>query len=182
MARYDTFGPFEVPRCKAGNGQRSLDLQARQLRKFWAEVEVETSGLSEGRGCYIFAIKAGRGMTPWYVGRSTTGFKRECFQAPKQNTYQNAYNEIRRGKPVLVLVARMTQTGRLSRGTLEKREADFVETTLMHRAWSRNPRLKNVNGLAIARQLTIPGLLNPEPGAPSRGAQLLRATLSAGPG
>ncbi|MDE0440870.1 MAG: hypothetical protein OXL38_01995 [Gammaproteobacteria bacterium] len=158
-----------------------LDLEARRVREFWADVEDGTTSLSEGRGCYIFAIKAGRGITPWYVGVSTTGFKRECFQPPKQVIYQKAYNEVRRGKPVLILVARVTEGGRLSRRMLDGREAGFVETTLMHRAWSRNPKLKNVSGLAVARQLKIPGLLNSEPGAPSVGAQLLSTTLGAGP-
>ena len=177
MARYDTYGPFEVPRTQAANGQRTLDLEARRRGEFWQQVEDDAPGLSAGRGCYIFALKAGRGITPWYVGVSTTGFVNECFQPQKQVIYQSAYNEVRKGKPVLVLVARMTEGGRLSKGRLGSREAGFVERTLMHRAWSRNPKLKNVTGLAMARQLKIPGLLNTDPGAPSEGVQLLRGTL-----
>ena len=143
MVRYETYGPFEVPRSQAANRQRALDLQAPSVRRFWQGVDDGTLSLSEGRGCYIFAIKAGRGITPGYVGVSTTGFKRECFQPTKKVIYQDAYNEVRRGTPVLVLVVRMTAGGSLSMGRLSKSEADFVETTLMHRAWFRNPELRH---------------------------------------
>ena len=177
VAGYETFGPFTVPATQAPNDQRTLDMQASQVQEFWKEVESTVTGLSEACGCYIFAIRAGPGITPWYVGRSTTAFKRECFQPGKKVIYQEAYNEVRRGSPVLVLVARMTEGGKFSRGRLALREAEFVERVLMHRAWSRNPKLKNVSGLGLARELRIPGLLNSGPGAPSDGARLLRRTL-----
>ena len=174
---YETFGPFEVPKSKAPNGQRTLVLQARRIRNFWMEVDSRVVGLSEARGCYIFAIRAGKGITPWYVGQSTTGFKNECFQPQKREAYQNAYNEVRKGTPVLVLVARLTTGGMLSKAILGEQEANFVETQLILRAWSANRRLKNVSGLGLARRLKVPGMLNSGPGAPSDGAQLLRRTL-----
>ena len=64
LARCETYEPFEVPRSKALNGQRALDLPALRPRGFWAEVDDDKEGLSEARGCYVFAITAGRGITP----------------------------------------------------------------------------------------------------------------------
>ena len=32
------------------------------------------------RGCYVFAIRAGRGYTPGYIGKATKGFKNEVFE------------------------------------------------------------------------------------------------------
>ena len=177
MIGYETFGPFEVPASQAPNGSRTLALRPRRIAAFWTEVDSGEPGMSEARGCYIFAIRAGGGITPWYVGLSTTGFKNECFQADKREYYRDAYNEVRRGTPVLVLVARLTTGGRLSKANLEEREARFVESQLILKAWSANPRLKNVSGLGFARRLRIPGMLNSGRGAPSDGAQLLRSTL-----
>ena len=97
MARYETYGPFEVPAAQAPNGQRALDLEARRVREFWLEVEYLVEGLSYSRGCYIFAISAGGGVKPWYVGVSTTGFRKECFQAQKKVIYQDAYNKFVKG-------------------------------------------------------------------------------------
>ena len=78
---------------------------------------------------------------------------------------------------MLVLVARLTDGGKLSQAHPHEREMAFVERALILRAWSRNPDLKNVSGLGVPRSLTIPGLFNTSPGAPSEGAQLLRAIL-----
>lgn len=181
MTNYETYGPFEVPASQAPNGQRVLDLQARRIRHFWKDVDNRVVGMSEARGCYIFAIRAGGGITPWYVGQSTTGFKKECFQAQKKVIYQEAYNEIRKGTPVLVLVARLTAGGKLSKANLDSQEAKFVENWLILRAWTGNSKLKNVSGLGLAKRLRIPGLLNSGPGAPSNGAQLLRRTLGTRP-
>lgn len=61
---YETYGEFEVP-CKAGKKEKTLDFSKEVLAKFWNEIEERDekhSGLSKACGCYIFAIRAGKGM------------------------------------------------------------------------------------------------------------------------
>ena len=78
------------------------------------------------RGCYIFGVKAGRGITPWYVGQSKTGFKNECFATTKINHYHDVINVTSRGTPVLILLARYTQGNNIAR-TVAQDEANFIE-------------------------------------------------------
>lgn len=177
MHSYDTYGPFEIPRTRT-RGRLLPDFNARTLRGFWTEVSNEKLGLSNARGCYVFAISAGGGIRPWYVGQSKTGFRQECFQPTKKVIYTEVCAAIERGKPVLILVARLTSTGNFMRGRLRDDEASFVERMLMLQALSSNPDLKNVAGLAHAKQLRIPGLLNSPKGTQGPGARLLRRTLA----
>jgi hypothetical protein len=55
-------------------------------------------------GCYICAIRAGRGYVPIYVGQATVGFRKECFDHHKLDHYNKA-RDIRdkKGTPVLFL-------------------------------------------------------------------------------
>jgi len=39
------------------------------------------------RGGYIFAIRAGKGFTPWYVGQAKKSFKQEIFTPHKKDIY-----------------------------------------------------------------------------------------------
>ena len=177
MHYYETYGPFEIPRKRGAAGRLHSDLESASLKQFWADVESTEKDLSRARGCYVFATRAGRGIKPWYVGQSKTGFRNECFQPQKKVIYQEVCNEVVRGKPILVLVARLTRTGRFMRGRLKDDEATFLERILMLQALSNNSALKNTAGLASARRLQVPGLLNSPLGAPSAGARLLRQVL-----
>ena len=61
---YETFGPFEVPRKVGARGKKVLDFSSPSINRFWDDVESEVTGLSKARGCYLFGIRAGRGIKP----------------------------------------------------------------------------------------------------------------------
>ena len=174
--RYEVYGPFEVPRKSRKDGGRTLDFSKGKLGSFWGDVDGADPGLRSAVGCYLFATRAGRGITPWYVGQSKGPFEKECFAHQKQAIYRDVMDDIGRATPLLFLVARMTPTGRLSR-SVSKREADFVERKLIHDATNANSKLKNVHNATLVRTLEIPGVLNTPQGAPSDAVKSLRVAL-----
>ena len=174
--KYDVFGPFEFPRTKS---RRRVDRSS--LGNFWEEVEAlrqKNEGLASASGCYIFGIRAGKGAKPWYVGQATKTFRQECFTPHKLVHYNEVLTE-RKGTPILLLLARMTPTGRFARN-LGAREADWTERLLIHHCLSANDDLLNVRGTAFSAEVIIPGLLNSPRARPSKEATDLRCLLSLG--
>ena len=170
---YETYGEFEVP-YKAGKGGKIVFKEG--LNKFWNDLDEKHRSLSIGRGCYIFAIRASKGMKPWYVGQTKKTFRDECFQPTKLNHYNNVLSNTAKGTPVLILVARHTPKGKFSKN-LNVKEADFVEQLFITHALSKNNDLMNKKDTRFLRDLQIPGVLNSPKGKPSVGAKLLKSLL-----
>lgn len=155
---YEIFGGFKLP---LKSHKRAI--APGELRNFWAFVEEQHPGLPSAFGCYVFAIRVGRGTLPWYVGKTCRGFKSECFELHKLRHYDDALTDKMRGTPLLYFVARMTRGGRLSTSASAK-EADFLESTLIGMALKRNTDLKNVSGTKFLSEIHVPGLVNPRKG------------------
>ena len=172
---YETYGEFEVPRKDVKKG-KALDFSKDALSEFWSKVEEKHPGLPDAVGCYIFATKAGPGITPWYVGQTKGSFKGECFQPSKQTTYHDVCNGIK-GTPVLILVARCTPKGKLVKGKLKISEADFVEQLLIRKALSKNGKLANIKNTSFTKEIILPGVLNNPKGKPGPGSKLLSRVL-----
>ena len=177
MLRYKTYGPHAIPRRTSSYGNKTCNFSKEALCAFWTEVEAATPGLSSARGCYIFAVRAAKGIKPWYIGQSKTGFKSECFQPQKRDHYHHIVNDTKKGTPVLIFVARRTTHGFAQ--TLSNKEADFVEGHLIGLALVNNSKLRNVKRVRHLREVQIPGVLN-SPKGNSKGANLLRKTLIRG--
>jgi hypothetical protein len=96
MKLFESFGPFKIPPVK-GKGGRYI---AEGCPKFWDQ----HPEFSEKRGVYIFAVRAGKGIRPVYVGKATKKFKQECFASQKNSKhYGPALANIGRGTPVMFL-------------------------------------------------------------------------------
>ena len=54
-------GPFDVPFYQGKAGHTITD---ENVKDFWARHD----DLGKQRGCYVFGIRAGKGLTPSYVG------------------------------------------------------------------------------------------------------------------
>jgi hypothetical protein len=65
-------GPREVPFHRGRAGRTITD---ENVREFWKH----NSDAANGRGCYVFRIRASRDFTPGYVGQATRRFKQEVF-------------------------------------------------------------------------------------------------------
>ena len=175
--RYEVFGPFRVPRKPRRDGKLTLDFSRGALASFWEEVELDRPGLPAGVGCYLFAVRAAKGIRPWYVGQCKGAFEKECFASHKKDIYRDVMDDTMRGTPVLFLITRMTPTGRLST-SLREDEADFLERRLIHDATKANRQLKNVQNTRFVKSLVIPGVLNSPRGKQSSAVTSLKAALT----
>lgn len=155
---YFPYNPLPIP--KLGNGL--VDATNQTLSDFWCEVDDQFHyPLSEAVGCYVFSIRAGRGVKPWYVGLAEKQtFKRECFTPHKLNHYNNAIAG-RKGTPLLTLIPRFTPTGRLSKPSRNGyRDMQFLENMLIGTCVRRNPELANVRDTKMLREMIVHGFLN----------------------
>ena len=178
---YETYGEFEMP-CKDTKKGKILDFYPSALNEFWSKVEERLSGLSAAVGCYIFATKFGKAITPWYVGQTKNSFKDECFQPQKRNIYNDVFNDVAKVIPVMILVARCTTKGKkpAKSGSLLKGEADYVEQLLIRKALSKNPKLANIRNTKFFKEIVLPGVQNNPKGKPGPGHILLRSVVEKG--
>jgi len=155
--KFENYGPFVVPR-------RGPIIDRPKLGDFWRLVDVQARGLSNAQGCYVFAIKAGQGYTPWYVGKAAgqNGFFQEALSEGKQNQYNWAWSSQNYGKGTMVLffVARRTASGRDFSRQNGASDIDWLERHLISLALEANNDLLNVHYTRIHRELFVPGVIN----------------------
>lgn len=164
---------FEVPRQPNGLVSKS------ELSDFWADLDKNLGhSVSEGIGCYIFSVKAGRGALPWYVGLAEKqSFRKECFTPHKLNHYNNSIAG-RKGIPILTLIGKYTPGNKLILPTgAEHRDIQFLELLLIANAMSKNGALLNIKDTKLLREMVVPGLLNSSQGKPTTAVVELKAIL-----
>ena len=94
-------GPYEIPCDRLRSGRIIHPLHGAQL---WAKPGVTELKLRGKIGCYLYALRAGKGYTPLYVGQTTVGFGKECFTDGKLNRYNHGLARVKAGTPVLFFV------------------------------------------------------------------------------
>ncbi len=154
---YEVYGPFEIPRVHTG---AMLDFDAVRARGyFWNSLEEKVPKLPKAKGVYLFGIRAGRGMTPHYVGqaRSRNGFYGEVFSPKNCNNYNKIIHSTK-GTPIVLLLARPRRRGsgfsKPARG-----ELDFLEKMLIGMALSKNEELINVHHTKYMKNICVPGVI-----------------------
>jgi len=157
-------GPFEVLFSSEG---RAKEITATEVQAFWAKRKV--SHLKTKRGCYIFAKRASKGFTPWYVGKAGAkgGFEQEVFKPDKIQKYNSALNHKSKGNPVLFFVSR---TG--NRNVIPTAELNNMEKVLIQFAKNKNPALKNVQHTKNAPRWRINGVIRSGQGRSSKTADV----------
>ena len=167
---YDVYGGFEVRR----NRHRQGDYDA----SFWGLIEEAKEGLSGACGCYIFALKNGNNLKPWYVGKAERQpFARECFSVSKKLIYNNILIE-NNGSPLLFLLPRTTPKNSFCKPTRRVyRDIEFLETMLIGMALEQNPKLANVKKTKLLREMKVPGVINSAQAAPTLPVRSLRNAL-----
>jgi len=141
-------------------------------------VEETQSGLSVAHGCYIFSIRAGKGIRPWYVGQAKgkNGFLQEILSDNKLKHYNDVV-AAQKGTPIIQLLARVTDSGRLSK-SIDQKEIDYMETILIGMAFYENTELKNTKVAKQAGKLIIPGITGGEGrGRQSEAVRALKQTF-----
>lgn len=169
MRKYENYGGFEIPR-------KNKIVDHASLEGFWNSVEQE-EGLSSAKGCYVFAVKAGRGMRPWYVGQAggERGFKQEVFGDHKLKHY-NGLISGQRGTPFMFFIAAKTAKDRFRK--VSGLELNWVENFLISLAVEANGNLLNKKNTGLLQECSIPGLLNSPKGAPAKMTSKMKKLFS----
>ena len=137
MASFEVHGPFEIDFEKRPGG-RTLTFD-----EFWAEGS-DAAYLAEERGCYVFAISAGGGLQPIYIGKATKTFRQETFNPNNRHKYNNGFSKYARGTPLMYFVVHPSQ-----RGPTHARHIREIEDFLIQTGVAKNPDLQNVKGIGM---------------------------------
>lgn len=173
--RYAIFGPFIIPR----NGVL-IDRSLKARRKFWLEVEHATSeDLPDACGCYVFAVRASKGIIPWYVGLTEKRtFRKECLGSHQVGNYNDVLAQKEKAQPLLYLLAKQTPKGRNRKPSKTmQRDIQFLESYLIGHGLNKNQKLLNQKKTKFLKSLCVPGILNSDKGHPGKPAKSLRQTL-----
>lgn len=173
---FDVLGPFEIARY----GEEGLITNASRTTLV-DTLEGEVSGLSEARGCYVFAVRAGRGYTPCQVGQACKRpIAKEALSAGNRTKFNEVLRALGRGTPILFVIPLLTASGEIrntaiSDGGLD--EVDFLERWLIASALAKNPDLIDSPRTRSMRHVRVPGIFNSRTGRPTQASGELRRTL-----
>ena len=164
MHKFSVEGPLRVPFTQ---GKAAKMISSAEAGEFWEH----QPHLCDRRGCYIFAVRAGGGLTPTYVGKATKTFRQEVFTADKLAKYQRTLADYLKGTPVLFFIVSEQKMGKPNLKIIRELEDYLIQTAL-----SANEKLINIAGTYRADFL-ISGVLRSGAGKPSKAAGDLRKCL-----
>ncbi|MBI5695006.1 MAG: hypothetical protein HZC51_04570 [Nitrospirae bacterium] len=155
--KYTIHGPFEVRRQKTGLVDHGKEAKA----VFWSEVKKIDEALPDACGCYLFAIRAGGGIKPWYVGLAAKqAFEKECFAPQKINIYNDVIAK-GKGTPLLFLIAKRTPSDKFARpGKNGYKDIEYLETFMIGAVLEKNTDLMNIKKTNYLRKMCVPCLIN----------------------
>jgi hypothetical protein len=157
MSDFHVSGPFDVPTYK---GKKGRIVRSEEGDAFFTSHPT----LAHQRGCFVFGMRAGGGITPTYVGKATKGFGQECFTAHKLGKCNETLVDYLRGTLIVIFVS--APAGRCRPAT---KQIKLVEDFLIQTGIGVNPDLLNVKGTKQA-DWSIRGVLRAARGRPSKSA------------
>ena len=164
MAKFEVDGPLKVPVHEGANGRIVGPDEGDEFFK-------EHRRLKGRRGCYVFGIRGGRGVTPVYVGKATKTFGQECFTYHKLGKCNKALVECLKGTLVLYFLVAPNGKGRPPTNQIADLESFLIEVSV-----AKNPGLLNVKGTKRA-DWSISGVIRAGRGKPPKAARSLKSAL-----
>lgn len=165
--QFDPIGPFEIPCDKKSKVKR---IEKEQIKLFLEDESILNKvDLSKTRGCYIFALRAGKGFTPWYVGQAKKSFKQEIFATHKKDIY-NSVLANKNGTPVMFLVSSS------KKNKLLEKEIKELESFLIFWARKANKNIRNQQNNKDT--WGIAGVYNSDIGKPSNASKAMKGLLN----
>lgn len=169
---FDVAGPFELSR----HGNKKM-ITERSLSNLKPELEYWESGLSHSCGCYVFAIRAGKGYTPYYVGQACKrSMLLESLNPSNREKYNKACSESN-GVPVVFFLPMRTPKGRYRKKGSGSASIDFLERWLIATAIDKNPYLINNKETRFLRKINVVGIFNAKRGEATSASQQLSKAL-----
>lgn len=161
-------GPIEISYASHGRGT-SKRITPDDKQRFLDDLK--TLGLSRKHGCYLFALRAGKGYSPWYVGKATKGMEQECMGVYQLNYYNDVLYKDHKGTPVMFFVA-----PRDGKAKVPRQVCDEAETLLIQSAYFKNRDIRNVQKTKVP-EWTISGVVRASRGEPAPTAQKFRRMM-----
>lgn len=161
---FQIFGPFDLP-LKSDSW---IGDSKENKNNFKELIDAEQMELSEACGCYLFAIRAGKGFKPWYVGLAASqSLFKEIYTNQKIKIYNEVFSKIKKGSPVIFLIAATTNRGKFVKPSVTRKKLfGFVEDLLIGRVIQKNPELMNIKKTKHIKDTIIPQVLNTPIGPP----------------
>lgn len=164
MADFLIDGPYKIPFERRRGGRVLLH------KEFWKQSD-DLEDLGSERGCYVFAVRAGRGARPIYVGKATKSFKQECLNPANKHKFADGLADYQKGTPVLYFVRHPPQ-----RGKTNAKQIAEIENFLIQNALRRNADLQNIRGRQ-APKWAIHGVIRGGQGKPTRAESEFRRLM-----
>lgn len=165
MTQFIAHGPYPMTTTKKNAGR---EISKSDISKFWGMASL----MIDCVGVYVFGIRAGGAISPFYVGRATKSFAQEVFSPDKLNKYHSGLREYRRGAPVWFFVCHpSTKKGKPSVSHIKA-----LEKLLIQQCALVNPDLINVHHKALPKW-GISGVVRSKTKKPSKSAKELRETV-----
>jgi hypothetical protein len=173
--KFDVAGPFDLTR----HGSKRL-ITDQSLKDLKSQIEDFREGLSEAVGCYVFALRAGKGYTPWYVGQACkASILKEAMNSSNREKYNKVASE-NKGTPTIFFIQMQTPGGKLRK----RKKADgglmaldFLERWLISVCITKNPDLVNNKETRFLRGIHVVGILNAKKGEAHAASQRLKKAL-----
>ena len=128
-------GPFKISYASASGAKKFI--KTEHIENFWAQESCKN--FADKQGCYIFALKFGKRIRPWYIGSTGRSLKDECFNDANIKRYNEFLQKGKFGSPILFFVVRKDNR-KISPPILKD-----MEKYLIHASLYVNPELLNVH-------------------------------------
>lgn len=163
VSEFMVSGPHLVPVYK---GKVGRVVRAEEGESFFKQ----HPALKAKKGCYVFAMRSGGGITPVYVGKATKSFGQECFTSHKLGKCNEILAEYARGSLVIFLFE--SPVGKKA----PTYQIDLLENFLIQSALSVNDGILNIKKTKQERW-SIRGLIRSSRGKPSKSAKAAASML-----
>ena len=151
------FGPYEVD-CPKGGPVKFID--KNEKKAFLGALDED--GISSKQGCYIFALRAGKGYCPWYIGKATKSMRQECMGTHQLQHYNAVLSKGKKGTPVMFF---LVPDG--MKKMVPKKICDEIESVLIQSAMYENKEIRNIQKTKEPAW-GIDGVIRGEKGKPTK--------------
>ena len=166
-------GPFKLNR----HGPKKL-INKNTKDALRAALDQFDLGLSDACGCYVFAVRAGKGYTPYYVGRAEKRSILNEFLNPSNTGKYNDVLSYTTGTPVMFVLPMLTPQGKYRKlATGELGSLRFLERWLIAQCIEKNPDLVNNKETKFLRSIHVTGIFNATEGEAHNGSRALAKAI-----
>ena len=165
--KFDVYGPYPIKREGKVVTQKTCDAYLESVE--------DDYDWSNARGCYILAVTAGGGWTPWYVGKAAkTSLHKTSLKSRNIVLFNEALKDKSKAKPVTFLLPKITPKGAFS---TNQRGIAELERMLIGLAFQQNPDLLNKSQTKCWKITELVGVMNTSAPKATQAAVRLRKTL-----